>query len=426
MDNTKDSSFLEALPEAIVQHILSSVSNARDVSVCSSVCKKWKYSMCHVRRLYFARNVGDERERQSDHIVTRMVLSMTALEELVVYCPFFTGSLLAWLLHSKHSLKVLELRVDDTGEKRTANSSMCKLDCISSSLQLQILRLWGVSLSQPPSGWRCFKNLHTLEIVGARIRDTALSGILLACRFLKELTLLGCDGVDSFCFDLQYLEKCRLDFSGLGDSSIFFVAPMLGFLEIQGAASLLIKGKHSLRHLTIGNISGKVNKVDVGKLPDLESLSVRGVHWRWDAIQNLLECATEVKEIVMKVEFCGDREKLEPFPEIDFVKFFSAHQKLQRFDSQGAMFAALSQRNSLKMLSSTFEIPCLREAHITVRSPFNADQKLLVLESLIRCSPLLCKLAIRISQMKNCEAAADDFFRKMNVLKCTYDVIDVE
>ncbi|KAJ7295335.1 hypothetical protein O6H91_07G024500 [Diphasiastrum complanatum] len=426
MENTNDTGLLEVLPEAISQHILSSVSNARDIAVCSCVCKKWKESMCQVRRLYFARNVGDEREHQSDHIVTRMVLATNALEELVIYCPFFTGSLLAWLLHSKNSLTVLELRVDDTGEKRSANSSMCKLDCISSSLQLQILRLWGVSLTQAPPGWRCFKNLHTLEIVGARIRDNALSAVLLACRFLKELTLLSCDGVDSFSVDLMYLEKCRLDFSGLGDSSIYFVAPMLEELEIQGAACLVIKGKHSLRQLAIGNISGKVNKVDVGKLPELKSLSLRGVHWRWNAIQSILECATEVKEIVMRVEFCGDGEKLEPFPEIDFVKFFSTHGRLESFDSQGAMFAALSQRNSLKMLSSTFEIPCLREAYITVRSPFNSDQKLSVLESIVRCSPLLCKLVIRISQMKNCEAAADEFFLKINVLKCTYSFIDIE
>lgn len=91
--------------------------------------------------------------------------------------------------------------------------------------------------------------------------------------------------------------------------------------------------------------------VDFGKLMALEFLSIRGVQWCWDAICNMLQWASDVKHLYMKVEFTGDFEALQPFPEIDFVDFFNSHPKLQKFDIHGAMFAALCQKNSLKNVS---------------------------------------------------------------------------
>lgn len=88
--------------------------------------------------------------------------------------------------------------------------------------------------------------------------------------------------------------------------------------------------------------------MDVGKLPDLDYLSLRGVQWSWSAIHSVLQCASEVKHLVMKIEFCGDFDTLQPFPEIDLVEFFNNHPKLNNFEIHGAMFAALCQKNSLK------------------------------------------------------------------------------
>lgn len=96
--------------------------------------------------------------------------------------------------------------------------------------------------------------------------------------------------------------------------------------------------------------------VDFGKLAALEFLSIRGVQWCWDAISNMLQMASEVKHLYMKVEFTGDFETLLPFPEIDFVNFFNSHPKLQKFDIHGAMFAALCQKNSLKNVSEYHHI----------------------------------------------------------------------
>ncbi|BFI03293.1 hypothetical protein MPTK1_1g02570 [Marchantia polymorpha subsp. ruderalis] len=417
---------MEVLPDAIQGHILGFVRSARDVASCSCVSKKWREAMTQVRSLYFARNVGDEQGILPDLIVTRMVLSMTGLQELIVYCPFSNVSLLAWLKHTKGTLKILELRVDDLGEKRMGNSSMSKLDCVALSTQLHTLRLWGVLLTHAPAEWRCFHNLHTLEIVGARLRDSALCGILHACPYLTNFTLLGCEGIRVACIELERLTNCRLDLYGAGDCIISIIAPKLQTFEVQGASWLRIKGNHRLNHLCVANNSGKVKKLDVGRLPELQSLSLRGVHWHWEAIHTVLQSATELRELSMRVEFCGDADKLEPFPEIDFVDFFKSHPKLRSFEAQGAMFAAVANRNSLKQLSPACVIPCLEEAWVTIRSPLNADYKLASLEALVRCSPRLRRLHIRLSQMKNCEPVADEFFFRVLGLKFRYEFIKIE
>lgn len=83
-------------------------------------------------------------------------------------------------------------------------------------------------------------------------------------------------------------------------------------------------------------------------LSSLETLSIRGVQWCWDALTTILQQARDVKYLFMKVEFTGNEAALRPFPEIYFVEFFNNHPKLQKFDIHGAMFAALCRENSLK------------------------------------------------------------------------------
>lgn len=421
----KSVGLMDVLPDALVELLLSNVKSAKDVAVCSCVCKRWRELMSLAHSLSFARNIGDEKGIRSDWIVTQMVRSMTSLEELTVYCPFSRLSLLAWLSHTKLSLKKLELRVDDLGEKQNANSSMSKLASISCASLLQTLRLWGVLLSEKPD-WQFFCHLHTLEIVEARLHDSALRGILGACPVLINLILLRCSGIHNATFEMGRLNHCRLDFYGLGDCCIKIIAPKLEFLEVQGASCLHIIGKHNLHHLSVANNAGKVKKLEVGNLHGLQSLSLRGVQWCWEAIITVLQLATELEELSMRVEFCGEGDKLEPFPEVDMVNFFSGHSKLKSFELQGAMFAALSHKNSLSKLSSMFTIDCLERVSITIRSPLNADQKMATLESLVKCSPNLRILNIRISQMKNCETVADDFFCRILGLKLRYDFIQIE
>ncbi|CBI23840.3 unnamed protein product, partial [Vitis vinifera] len=371
---------MESLPDAIVQYILCHMANARDVATCTCVSKRWKDSMPYLKSLYFPRNSFDNLTGadNSDNVVFKMISSIVKLEQLVVYCPFSSAGLASWLSYAGSSLRHLELRMDNIAEHPIGfedSSKPSKLDCIAYARNLESLKLWGVLMTHPPK-WDFFQSLRNLEIVGARLEDPALSNALQACPNLTHLLLLGCEGVRS----------------------------------VQGCSWIRVRETQYLRNLSIANNAGRVYMVDFGKLASLEFLSIRGVQWCWDAISKMLQWASDVKHLYMKVEFTGDFEALLPFPEIDFVDFFNSHPKLQKFDIHGAMFAALCQKNSLKNVDSSFVIPCLEEVLVTVRSPLNAEQKMSTLESLLKYGKNLKSMVIKILQMKSNHSSVDDFF----------------
>ncbi|KAF4347267.1 hypothetical protein F8388_010579 [Cannabis sativa] len=353
---------MESLPDALVHTILLSyMNNARDVAICNCVSKCWKDVMPYISRLYFPRNCFDNLSGSDspDEIVLRMVSSIERLEELVVYSPFSGAGLSSWLSVMGSSLRQLELRMDNLTEQQGCLESPFKLDCISFAKNLESLKLWGVR---------------------------------------------------SVSIDLQYLELCKLDFYGFGNCSFSMNSPKIEVLEVQGCSWIRVRGTEYLKNLSIANNAGRVYMVDFGKLVALEFLSIRGVQWCWDAICNMLQWASEVKHLFMKVEFTGDFEVLQPFPEFDFVEFFNNHPKLQKFDIHGAMFAALCQKNSLKRINRGFVIPCLEEVAITIRSPLNAEQKMSTLESFLKFGKYLKTMTIKILQMKSNHSSADDFF----------------
>ncbi|KAL5714556.1 hypothetical protein ACHQM5_016500 [Ranunculus cassubicifolius] len=409
---------MDALPEAMVQYILSNMKNARDVATCNCVSKRWKDLTPFIRSLYFPRNSFDDLENNGvnnpDLIISQLISTIVRLEELVVYCPFTVNGLAEWLsmASSKH-LRHLELRMDNLNDKGVAAmQSPSKLDCVDLVRSLESLKLWGVLMNQSPK-WSGFEKLGVLEIVGAKLKDGSLSDAIRACPNLRNLSLLGCDGVRSVSFELEQLVQCRLDFYGLGNCSLYMKSPKIEELEVQGCSWIQVNQTHCLKTLSISNNAGRVYKVDLGKLPCLDFLSIRGVQWCWEAVSSILQCANEVKHLVMKIEFTGDYDALQPFPEIDLVNFFHSHPKLARFEIHGAMFAALCQKNSLRSVDSSFIIPNLEEVLITVRSPLNAEQKMNTLESLLKYGKNLKRMVIRILQMKNSHNSADDFFEEI-------------
>ncbi|KAH7678915.1 F-box domain-containing protein [Dioscorea alata] len=414
---------MNSVPEGVVQHILSQMNNARDIASCACVSKRWKDSIPFLPSLYFPRGVFDGLPRvDADAAISHMVSSALRLEELIIYCPFSASLLASWLSLRSHSLRRLELRMDCTAEK----PAPCRLDAIGSAKNLEDLKLWGVSLTKSPN-WGVLQRLRVLEIVGAAVRDTAIKDVVQACPKLVELALLGCDGCSSVSIELDCLEKCRLDFLGSANCSVHLSSPKLMILELQGFSWIHVNERHSLRRLSIAKTSGSVYKVDVGKLPDLEYLSIRGVQWSWNAISSVLQSGSEVKHLLMKIEFTGDLDTLQPFPQIDLVDFFNNHQKLCKFEIHGAMFAALCQKNSLKNLDSRFSIPCLEEVLVMVRSPLNPMQKLNTLESLVKYSVNLQKLVIRISKMRNCHETADEFFKQICKFKhMNHNIVHIE
>ncbi|KQJ98602.1 F-box protein At1g10780 [Brachypodium distachyon] len=412
---------MDALPDGVVLSILSQLSNARDVAACAGVSRCWRDCVPFLPSLYFQRSAFDAAQggarTAADDAIGRMVEAAARLEELVIYCPFSAALLPRWLAMRSASLRRLELRVDSAANKAAAafgdsGAGSGHLDCIGVVPNLQELRLWGLTMTRAPA-WGQLERLRVMEIVGASLVDLAVCAAVAACPNLTDLALLGCECSGSVIFAPPLLERCRLDFVGNGSCTLALAAPRVESLEVHGFNWISLQGGAHLKRLTIAKNSGTLYTVAMERLPVLEELSMRGVQWSWGAVSAVLHCAIEVKHLVMKVEFCGEHDTLQPFPEVDLVEFFNSHPKLRKFEIHGAMFAALCQKNSLKNLDSRFSMSYLEEVLITVRSPLNAEQKLITLESLVRYSPRLRKMAIRISQMKNCHEAADDFFEEI-------------
>ncbi|XP_057991061.1 F-box protein At1g10780 isoform X1 [Hevea brasiliensis] len=415
---------MESLPDKIVQCILSHVKNAKDVALCTCVSRRWKDSLPYIKSLYFPRNSFDNHTGidHPDGIVFKMISSIFQLEELVVYSPFSSTGLASWLLLAGSSLKHLELRMDNLAEYQTCVESPSKLDCISAAKNLESLKLWGVLMINSPM-WDTFPKLQNLEIIGARLEDPALCAALQACPNLKNLLLLGCEGTRSVSIALPHLEKCKLDFYGLGDCSLTVTCPKIELLETHGCSWIRVPETNFLKKLSISNNAGRVYMVDFGKLAALDFLSIRGIQWCWDAISKMLQWASEVKHLYMKVEFTGDFDTLlEPFPEIDIVDFFNSHPKLQEFDIHGAMFAAFCHRNSLKNMESGFVIPCLEKVAVTIRSPLNAEQKMSTLQSLLKYGKSIKSMVLRTALHLSNHSNADDFYDDI----CTFQRMNSE
>ncbi|GAB2229719.1 hypothetical protein Droror1_Dr00013971 [Drosera rotundifolia] len=407
---------MDSLPNAMVELILSYVTHAKDLVLCSSVSDRFKAAMRYNPRLYFPRGIFDHlsgRAEESDRIIEKMIASVDRLEELVVYCPFTVTGLAAWLSIAGWSIRHLDLRIDNlsTGEVLHELSNQ-KLECINSVIDLESLKLWGVSMEQSLK-WGVFQKLRSLQIVGLNAEDVALRDALKACPNLIRLKLLNCLGVTAIRVELEHLEELNLDFCGPANCSVLIDCPKLITLALQGFGWIMVRETKLLKSIAIMHNFDKVHMIKFGKLGALQSLTLRGSQFQWDAISRLLQLATEVKHLFMKVEFTGDTEKLQPFPEVELVDFFNRHPKLQKFDIHGAMFAALCHTNSLRNADSDFSIPCLEEVVITVRSPLNAEQKMITIESLLKYSRNLKKMTIRMLQMRTSHSSADDFYAEL-------------
>ncbi|KAL6517703.1 hypothetical protein OROMI_033404 [Orobanche minor] len=267
---------MESLPDAVVQHILSLISNAKDLASCECVSKRWKDSTPYLRSLFFPHNVFDNPNNNStsNAVVTRMVSQIVKLEELVVYCPFSIFELASWLSISGPSLKKLELRMDNLIGHENLTEIPSKLDYIRVATNLESLELRGVLMVQSPK-WDVFHRLKNLEIVGSSMKDCALSDVLCACPNLTHLLLLGCEGLGSVSIDNARIEQCKLDFYGAGNCSLMVNSPKIASLEVQGCSVIRVFETICLKHLSISNNSAIQSGFDI-----LDSQTRKGRHYR--------------------------------------------------------------------------------------------------------------------------------------------------
>ncbi|CAA2964523.1 Hypothetical predicted protein [Olea europaea subsp. europaea] len=194
----------------------------------------------------------------------QMISSIAELEELVVYCPFSSVGLRSWLSITGPFLKDLELRMNTITPHQNLIEISSKLDCIGSAWNLESLKLWGVLMIDSPQ-WDVFLRLRNLEVVGARLKDTALSDALRACPNLTHLLLLDCEGLKSLSIELPHLEHCKLDFTGNGNCSLLLNSPKLESFEVQGSSFIQVHETRCLKNLSISN--------------NIATIHESGIHW---------------------------------------------------------------------------------------------------------------------------------------------------
>ena len=251
---------MDALPDGVVQHILSQLSSARDVAACAAVARCWRGCVPYLPSLYFPRGAF-EAAAAADDAIGRMVAAAARLEELVVYCPFSASLLPRWLAARAATLRVLELRVDSAAADKSGSGSGQghHLDCVGVAAGLEELRLWGLIMTAPPA-WGRMERLRVLEVVGAVLGEAAVNGAVAACPNLTDLALLGCECAGEAAISLPLLERCRLDFVGAGNCSLRLAAPRVESLEVQGFCWISLQGGDRLKHLTISMTTGTRRK----------------------------------------------------------------------------------------------------------------------------------------------------------------------
>jgi hypothetical protein len=168
---------------------------------------RWRDCVPYLPALVFPRNAFDAAATargEADDAIGRLVDAVGRRSELVIYCPFSMARLPAWLATRSATIRVLEIWMDVAADKAAP-------DCVGLVVNLEELRLWGVSPMAAPA-WGRLERLRVLEIVGAPIRDTAVKVAIAACPNLTDLSLLGCQCSGTVAIELALLDLEALDY----------------------------------------------------------------------------------------------------------------------------------------------------------------------------------------------------------------------
>ncbi|XVF45715.1 hypothetical protein PTKIN_Ptkin02bG0228500 [Pterospermum kingtungense] len=107
------------------------------------------------------------------------------------------------------------------------------------------------------------------------------------------------------------------------------------------------------------------------------------------------------------VQYTGDDEdSYLPFPNVDFVEFFSGHPKLKKVDINGGMYRALSRENNIQ---PGFSIPTLEEVTVEVRPEHTME----ALEYMINHAKMLKKIVITVFRPQRCSKLFLDKIREL-------------
>ncbi|KAJ9537460.1 hypothetical protein OSB04_030193 [Centaurea solstitialis] len=391
----KERDRMDSLPDDVVQHILSKLSNANDVASCNSVSNRWrKHLMSYRKSLCFSHGIFENLKppQTPDPIMMQMVSSVSQLEQLVVSCRFTLEGLTSWLPVAGSSLKSLELRVAHPPTKVRRI-----LECINQATarNLEYIKLWHVMMTRIPK-LDVFHKLRCLEICEVIMEDSVLMEALRATPHLTRLVLLDCKGLSSVQIELPELRHCQLETCYTSGCSITLRAPKLQHLKVRGLAWIRVDDTNCLKTFSIVNYSCTAPMVELGdNLMALESLSANGYQWRWEDVTRMLQHATEVKHLSLDMRLIPESTPI--FPEIDFLDLFKTRPKLEFLHIHDVMIDALCNNHMTTTLKNRLVIPCLEEVVIILALPSNVGKVTWVVKSLLKYGTKLKKIKMIVN-----------------------------
>lgn len=298
---------MEALPVEVIGNILSHLEAARDVTVASLTCRKWRDAACrYLHRLSFHHEDWAEYKQMSSEelevLITQTVLQTTCLRHLSICFEnqhFLSAApVVAWLMHTRDTLRFLTYVV------QTSQNIEVLDRCARHKLEGLVLGHICVA-GTVPGGFPTYPALTTLTLSQVRISTVDLNLLMGACSRLNSLSLvcLEVSHVDihedleatiqltSASVRTFHIEELRsLD-------NIILYLDCLEVLSLKEAVfeKLEIVSKGNLRVLSIDNVT--VIQLDIGQCNHLEAVDVVDATIMWPRLYEIMAGAGRLSRL---------------------------------------------------------------------------------------------------------------------------------
>ncbi|CAN0872817.1 F-box/FBD/LRR-repeat protein At1g13570, partial [Linum grandiflorum] len=212
---------ISSLPEHVVDQILSQVS-IRDAVRTSSLSRKWRYKWAKIPNLVFDNHCVSSPSPDQTLIKNKLVnivdhvllLHSGAIHKFKLSHRELVGvtDIDRWILHlSRRCIKEFILEI--------WKGQRYKLPCCLFSYQnLTHLELFNCLL-KPPSTFKGFRNLKSLDLQHITLAQDAFENLITSCPLLERLTLMNFDGFTHLKINAPNLQF--FDIGGIFDDVSF-------------------------------------------------------------------------------------------------------------------------------------------------------------------------------------------------------------
>ena len=293
---------MDSLPIEVVGNILSHVASAREVAIASETCRKWRQATRHhLHKLIFAESdcPRDLLQSQCEILITETIMRTSCLQDLTISVKrtFSAALVIAWLMHTKETLKSLTFRSPTEPPLNIFEK------CGGQKIEHLV---WG-SAHIPPIDpvIHKFPSLVSLTLEKAVLSALDLNLLFSVCPKLEFLSLINNDisvSDTASTIELKSASMKTLNIEGVSVESIVLEADKLKKMVLRASTfeqfELLSQG--SLEHLTIEDVS--ISHLEIGQSADLlEEVIVCDFTVMWPEFYKMISGASKLK----KLRLCG-------------------------------------------------------------------------------------------------------------------------